>query len=105
MKKHLLWLCPALLLGACDAPKIPISGARIPVVTYDNSVQVDADTKDMSITLPLPEMGRDWPQSGGDASHVIPHLSLGEELAPQWTTSIGSGNDEGRILSSSIVTD
>lgn len=103
MKKHLLWLFSLLALGACDAPKIPISGTRVPVVTYENSVKVDTDTKDMSILLPLPEMGRDWPQSGGDASHVIPHLSLGEEMAPQWTVSVGSGNDEGRFLSSPIV--
>lgn len=103
MKKQLLWLMPALVLGACDTPKIPIAGTRIPVVSYENSVKVDADTKDISIILPLPEMGRNWPQPGGGASHVMPHLSLGEELSPQWTVSIGSGNGEGRFLSSPIV--
>lgn len=105
MKKYLFWLFPALLLGACDAPKVPIAGTRIPVVAYENSVKVDAETKDMSITLPLPERGRDWPQVGGDATHVIPHLSLGDALAPQWITSIGSGKDEGRFLSTPIVTE
>lgn len=103
MKKYIIWCLPALVLVACDTPKIPITGTRIPVVTYENSVKVDADTKDMVVMLPLPEMGRDWPQSGGGSAHMIPHFSLQENIAPQWTVSIGSGNGNGRFLSSPIV--
>jgi len=105
MKKYIGWGLPALLLAACDTPKEPIVGTRIPVVNYENSVKIDADTQEMNVSLPLPEMGRDWPQSGGGSDHVIPHLSLQETIAPLWSTSIGSGNGEGRLLSSPIVSE
>lgn len=103
MKKRSLWGLAALLLAACDATKIPITGTRVAVVNYESSVKVDAETKDMSVTLPQPEMGREWPQYGGGADHVMPHLSLQDTLEPQWTTSIGSGNGAGRFLSSPVV--
>ena len=105
MKKYVGLLLPFLVLVACDAPKIPITGTRVPVVNYESSVKVDTDTKDMAIVLPLPEMGRDWPQLGGSEEHVIPHLSLPDTLSPQWTVSIGSGNGQGRFLSSPIVSE
>lgn len=103
MKKHLAWGLAAIALVACDAKKIPITGTRVAVVDYESSVKVDADTKDMNVMLPLSEMGRDWQQAGGGPNHVMPHLSLKETLDPQWKTSIGSGNGEGRFLSSPIV--
>lgn len=105
MNKYIGLLLPFLALVACDTPKIPITGTRIPVVTYESSVKVDADTKDIPIMLPLTEMGRDWPQSGGGESHVMPHFSLQETIALQWTVSIGSGNGEGRFLSLPVVSE
>jgi len=105
MKKYILGFFPALVLVACDTPKIPITGKRIPVVSYEHSIKVDPDTKDRTIELPLSEMGRDWPQLGGGAGHAMPHLSLQETITPQWTVSIGSGNGEGRFLSSPIVSE
>ena len=105
MKKYIYWIFPALALVACDTPKGPITGIRVPVVNYENSVKVDADTKDMTIMLPLSEIGRDWPQSGGGPEHAMPHFSLQETIAPQWTVSIGSGNGEGRFLSAPIISE
>jgi outer membrane protein assembly factor BamB len=103
MKKYAAFLLAALALVACDAEKIPITGTRIPVVSYESSVKVDEDVKDISPALPSSEMGRDWSQVGGGADHVMPNCSLKESLNPLWTVSIGSGNDEGRLLSSPIV--
>lgn len=105
MKKYIGFLLPLLGLVACDAPKIPITGTRIPVVSYESSVKIDADTKDIPITLPLPEIGKDWPQPGGGESHVMTHFSLSETISPQWTVSIGSGNGEGRFLSIPAVSE
>lgn len=105
MKKSIAWILPLFVLVACDTPKVPIEGTRVPVVNYEGSVKVDIDTKDMTVMLPLSEMGRDWPQVGGGAAHVTPHASLQETLTPQWTASIGSGNGEGQFLSAPIVSD
>ncbi|MBS0271832.1 MAG: PQQ-binding-like beta-propeller repeat protein [Proteobacteria bacterium] len=93
----------ALALAACDAKKIPITGTRVSVVDYESSVKVDEDAKDTKVTLPISEIGRDWPQAGGGAAHVMPHCSLKDTLEPQWTVSIGSGGGEGRFLSSPVV--
>ena len=103
MKKHWKWVIVAIALTACDAKKIPITGTRVAVVNYENSVKVDEDTKDIAVVLPLSEMGRDWQQVGGGAEHVMPHVSLKDTLDLHWTTSIGSGNGSGRLLSSPIV--
>jgi outer membrane protein assembly factor BamB len=105
MKKHIGWILPTLILAACDTPKTPITGTRIPVVNYESSVKVDEETKSLEVTLPLSEMGREWPQSGGGSEHVLPHFSLQDSMTHQWTTSIGSGNGEGRFLSAPIVSD
>jgi outer membrane protein assembly factor BamB len=105
MKKYIVWLLPVFVLVACDTPKVPITGTRVPVVNYESSVKVDVETKDMAVTLPLSEIGRDWPQIGSGAEHVIPHASLHETITPQWTVSIGSGNGEGRLLSAPIISE
>lgn len=105
MKKYGGLSLLALTLAACDATKEPITGTRVDVVNYESSVKVDAETKGMSISLPLPEMGRDWPQMGGDPAHTTSNFSLNEALAPQWTSSIGSGVGDGRFLSLPILTE
>lgn len=105
MKKYLKWFFPAFALVACDTPKVPIAGTRVPVVTYENSVKVDSEAQDVTVVLPLSEIGREWPQVGGGAEHSTTHFSLPENLTPQWTVSIGSGNGNGRFLSSPVVSE
>ncbi len=103
MKKRIALLLAALALGACDAEKIPITGTRIPVVNYESSIKVDEEAKETSLSLPLSELGREWPQAGGGADHVMPNFSLKEPFAPLWVASIGEGSGEGRFLSSPVV--
>ena len=103
MKKYIVLAFVAIALTACDKEKTPITGTRIAIVDYETSVKVDEDTKDLSPTLPLSEMGRDWTQAGGGPEHVMPNFSIKENTIPLWTASIGSGNGEGRVLSSPIV--
>src|SRR3990167_312955 len=103
MKKRITLGLLALALAACDAKKEPITGTRIAVIDYESSVKVDAEAKDLSVLVPLPEIGRDWPQVNAGASHEMPHVSLKETIEPQWTVSIGSGVGQGRLLSSPVV--
>jgi outer membrane protein assembly factor BamB len=105
MKKYGGLCLVALALTACDATKVPITGTRINVVNYESSVKVDDEVKGMNVSLPLAEMGRDWPQMGGEPTHAMPNLSLNENLVPQWTASIGSGKGNGRFLSLPIMTE
>ncbi len=103
-KKWIGGLIPFALV-ACDSKKIPITGTRIPVVNYENSVKVDEEVKDKNIVLPLSESGRDWPQVGAGSEHLMPHFSLRDTFEPLWEVSIGSGNGIGRFLSSPIVSE
>lgn len=106
MKKYIGWLLsPLLILTACDAPKEPLVGTRVPVVSYENSIKADADAQSLDISLPIAEMGRDWPQTGGCAEHAMPHFSLQETINPLWTVSIGSGVGTGRFLSSPVISE
>ncbi len=105
MKKLVGWGLVALALVACEAQKTPITGTRIPVVNYESSVKVDEETKGTIITLPSEEMARDWPQAGAGPSHVAPHLSLKDTFGQKWSTSVGSGNGDGRFLSAPIVSE
>ncbi|HUX80075.1 MAG TPA: PQQ-binding-like beta-propeller repeat protein [Alphaproteobacteria bacterium] len=102
-----LWglVLATLALAGCDAKKIPITGTRVPVVSYETTVKVDDETKSTIIALPISEIGRDWPQCGSGAEHAMPHLSLNDNLEPHWSVSIGSGNGAGRFLSSPIVSE
>lgn len=99
------WPLLALFLGACDSKKVSIPGKRIPVDSFESSVKVDEETSNLDIILPLPERGGDWSQVGSRATHKIPNFFLGNDLKPQWTVSVGSGNGEGRLLSSPIVSE
>jgi len=93
----------ALALHGCSATKVPIEGTRIAVVNYESSVKVDEDTKGVIVAPSQPESKQDWPQVGGGPSHVMPHLSVKENPTLLWSSSIGSGNGSGRLLSSPIV--
>lgn len=105
VNNSVLWVLPLVTLAACDAPKETITGTRIAVVNYESSVKVDVDTENMAVTLPLTELGREWPQVGGGADHAMANFPLQDTLTLQWTTPIGGGNGEGRLLSSPIVKD
>src|SRR3990167_901883 len=103
MQKNWFWLFIPFILAACSAEKIPITGDRIAVVDYENSIKVDEETKNTPVSLPLPELNENWAQMGRESSHVMPNLSLSGPLNAQWTASIGYGNGEGRLLSTPIV--
>lgn len=97
------YVVAALALHGCSATKVPIEGTRIAVVNYESSVKADEDAKGMVVAPSQPEAKQDWPQAGGGPSHVMPHLSVKENPALLWTSSIGSGSGDGRLLSSPIV--
>lgn len=100
------WGVPLLLLSlltACDAEKIPIVGTRVAVVDYESSVKVDAAVKGLVVKLPSSAPEANWPQVGGGADHAMQNPSFKSPLCPLWTASLGSGNGDGRLLSTPVV--
>jgi len=103
MKKIFL-LSPALLaLTACDAEKVPITGTRVAVVNYTSSIKVDAETQGKSVDLPVGDKNGTWTQVGGEADHKMTNPPFQSSLTPVWTSSLGSGNGAGRLLSTPVV--
>lgn len=103
MKNAWKWVLPALMLVACDKQKTPISGTRVAVVNYESSLQADDEAKATVVSLPSPDAKLNWTQTGSQSSHVLSNSALNSTPLRHWKASIGSGNGDGRLLSSPIV--
>ena len=103
MKKRLFLPSALLALVACDPEKIPVAGTRVAVVNYESSVKVDPDARATSVKLPLSDQEANWPQFGGEADHQMHNPPFNSSLSPLWTASLGSGNGDGRLLSTPVV--
>src|SRR5215210_2449342 len=74
------------------APKTPVLGQRVAVLTTENDVTVDRDTASLPMALPAPVVNADWGQPGGNASKSMSHVALGTALQNAFTVSIGAGS-------------
>jgi len=83
-----------LALGGCEDKKVPLKGTRIPVLIHENQVVPDAALANVTVELPRPVVNPDWDQPGGNASHDMQHVELGDSLRRAWSASIGSGETE-----------
>ena len=99
----------ALLGGGCgffDEDVEHMEGERISILIGDRELMPDAKAAEVQVRLPRPVSNENWPQAGGDASHVMGHLAAKGSLSPVWEESIGDGTDEElRLLSTPIIAD
>jgi len=102
-------LCVAV--SACsswfeESEKPGLPGKRIAVLSHDNKVDVDAQVKDLKVTLPKPAGDLDWPQQGGVAQHAMHHLALAQKPKEVWSSSVGEAADAGhRLQAEPVVAD
>src|SRR6201992_2114729 len=85
--------CAMLALAGCDTisgifdssdtPKLP--GQRVSVLAVEEKLKVDKNPATTNVTLPEPLTNKDWTQIGGNASHNLGHLALGNDLHPVWS--------------------
>ena len=86
------------------APKTPVLGERVAVLTTEQDVAVDDATAALPMTLPDAVVNTEWAQSGGNASKSMGQLALGTSLSEAWTASIGQGgNVRARLASPPVV--
>ncbi len=78
--------------SSSDEKETPLSGRRISVLSFEQSLTADPQVDDIRISLPQPYRNFDWPQSGGSAAKAMHHLEVGERLSPLWRAAIGSGS-------------
>ena len=97
-----------LALGGCGvfrkgAPKTPVLGERVAVLTSELNVQVDPALANETIVLPEAVQNTEWAQSGGNPSKSMGHLALGQALGNAFSVSIGQGSSTTARLASSPV--
>ena len=87
-----------------SAPKTPVLGERIAVLTSEGDVQVDPATAALPMSLPLAVVNSDWAQSGGSASKAMGHLALGQALGNAFSVQAGRGSSlTARLAAEPIV--
>ncbi len=74
-----------------SAPKTPVLGDRVAVLTAENSIAVDPETAALPMVLPAEMTNAEWAQSGGNAAKSMGHLALPGNLTNAFTVSIGRG--------------
>jgi outer membrane protein assembly factor BamB len=115
-RSFLLVLAAAsLLLGGCSVfsevgswfasagKKSNLRGVRIPVMSLDSDLKVDATLASTPILLPPPYRNPEWPQPGGYASNAMYHLAAPGRLREIWSQDAGKGNDIDSHLTSAPV--
>ena len=104
-------IAAALAMGGCGIikktrPKTPTIGERIPVLTTELDVAVDAATAALPMELPPAEANTEWAQSGGNAAKSMGHPALGTALGEAFRVTIGAGSNlKARLASSPVVAD
>jgi outer membrane protein assembly factor BamB len=106
--RALLAIIPTVLvLTACswfEAKKQPLPGERIPVLALDTQLAPDPALANTPITLPHPEVNKNWPQAGGDPEHLMQHPALPASLVQAWKVSVGEGSSRyARVMSPPVV--
>jgi outer membrane protein assembly factor BamB len=94
--KFVVLTLAALAASGCGifkkgAPKTPVLGERVAVLTAEQDVAADPATAALPFTLPEPVVNSEWAQSGGNASKSMGHVALGQSLGQAWEVSIGKG--------------
>ena len=88
------------------APKTPVVGERVSVLTTEQDVVVDPDTAAIPMSLPEPIANTEWAQAGGNASKSMGQVALGGSLAQAWEASIGKGTSlAARLAAAPVVAD
>lgn len=108
MKRRALVLAVLVPLAACSwfggDKKVPLPGERISVLSLDRELTPDPDLAKIAITLPKPQLDKNWPEAGGYPDHAMYHLALPDALAKAWQRSVGAGaSDNTRILSEPVI--
>jgi outer membrane protein assembly factor BamB len=80
-----------------------LKGDRLPVLAFEQTLEVDPALRDVPITLPPPFANADWPQSGGSPGKSMVHVTVGARLSKVWQHSIGNGDSRRRKLLSTPV--
>jgi len=67
---------------------------RISILSSAQTLDADSAIAGLPVVLPRPYENGNWSQIGGNTSHRVQHLALGETLSPAWRRKIGPANEK-----------
>lgn len=76
---------------------------RIPILSATQIVEADNAIAGISVALPKPYRNKNWAQAGGNGTHDVQHLDLGDNLSQAWRADVGRGNQKYERLIASPV--
>ena len=83
-----------------------LTGERIPVLTFEQSLTENPELANLQVQLPKPYTNKNWPQAGGNSLHLMQHLNLGDNPQKIWSKNIGADSNNRRsIISMPVVLD
>jgi len=93
------------LFSACDSfkDKVVLPGKRETVLSIESTLTPDYTAAHSPLVIPAKERNKDWPQAGGNPSHMMPHLTLDTPLTETWAVNIGQGSSEDHRLTAGPV--
>lgn len=112
-RRAALWAPLALpaALGGCSwldglfqSHKEPVPGKRVDIVASRRGLDVDK-SGNLKVVLPPRVTNADWPQAGGNPSHLMGHLNAGDRLTEAWSADIGEGGGYRRKILCQPVAD
>ena len=96
-------LLAPLVLGGCSwfddlfsDKKVILPGEREAVIVDRRGLIVDDAT--VKIVLPPAVTNANWPQAGGNPSHLMGHLAANDRLTEAWKAEIGEGGGYTKVL-------
>lgn len=96
-------LLAPIALGGCSwfdnlfsETKTILPGKRETIVTDRRGLVVDDATA--KVVLPPAVRNANWPQAGGNPSHLMGHLQANDPLAEAWKVKIGDGGGYRKVL-------
>jgi len=79
---------------------------RISILDLEDKLTVSGALTPNDIVLPPAYINTDWPQVGGNSSHVLQHTGASGPLTKVWSKGIGKGTSrKGRVLAPPVIAD
>lgn len=108
--RFLMCAAAAVFLISCSdsgsSDRKRLSGDRIPVLTFEQSLKESAELANLKVILPKPYRNKNWQQPGGNTLHVMQHLEIADNPQKIWSKDIGEGsNGRHSLVSMPVVMD
>lgn len=81
-----------------------VNGDRISILELSESLNVAGTITPDQVVLPPAYVNTDWPQVGGNATHVVQHTGASGDLTKAWSKKLGKGSGrKTRVLASPVI--